>query len=151
MRAMVAEADADGDGFIDLAEFVALNTCGVGAEAAVADIRRAFSVFDANGDGSITAEEVWQVLRSLGEKASLPQPTKENKTRRRKPIRELAHLPIPEEAGSFSARTPPEGGGFFGGGAAARAAPRGWEGVAETSVFRLFVSDGSPGSSATLG
>jgi calcium-binding protein CML len=62
---MMAEADADGDGFISLGEFAVLNA--TDAAAVEEDLRHAFRVFDA--DGAISAAE----LRGLGEPASIAQ------------------------------------------------------------------------------
>ncbi|KAJ6818676.1 polcalcin Jun o 2 isoform X1 [Iris pallida] len=67
LRRMMAEADSDGDGFISLDEFVDLNTLRVDPTAALEDLRHAFSMFDLDRNGSISAEELARVLRSLGE------------------------------------------------------------------------------------
>ncbi|CAO2172743.1 unnamed protein product [Urochloa humidicola] len=67
-------ADADGDGFISLDEFAALNATVAGDAAAVEeDLRHAFRVFDADGNGTISAAELARVLRGLGESASVAQ------------------------------------------------------------------------------
>ncbi|KAK1257649.1 putative calcium-binding protein CML25 [Acorus gramineus] len=55
-------ADSDGDGFIDLGEFMELNTRDVDDAAALEDLREAFAVFDVNGDASISAEELFMVF-----------------------------------------------------------------------------------------
>lgn len=68
---MMTEADADGDGFVDLSEFVALNTKGVDSAAALKDLKIAFQMFDADRDGSISAQELLDVLRRLGENCSM--------------------------------------------------------------------------------
>lgn len=71
-EAMMREADTDGDGFISLEEFVAVNRTGEGdAAACMEDLRLAFGVYDRDGNGVISAEELHHVLRSMGEKASL--------------------------------------------------------------------------------
>ncbi|KAG0453427.1 hypothetical protein HPP92_024731 [Vanilla planifolia] len=70
---MMAEADADGDGFVSLEEFVDLNTTKVDHTAALEDLRHAFSVFDLDRNGSISAEELACVMRGLGEGASVAQ------------------------------------------------------------------------------
>lgn len=71
LRDMVSEVDADGDGTIEFAEFLALmarNRCkdGDGEE----ELREAFGVFDRNQDGLISREELRHVMVSLGEKMS---------------------------------------------------------------------------------
>ncbi|VFQ78114.1 unnamed protein product [Cuscuta campestris] len=71
--AMIREVDADGDGFIDLREFIELNTKDVGADEVMENLRDAFSVFDADKNGSISAEELQNVLRSIGEECSLAE------------------------------------------------------------------------------
>ncbi|CAA0841435.1 Probable calcium-binding protein CML25 [Striga hermonthica] len=68
---MIREVDADGDGFIDLQEFIELNTEGVGLEELLQNLKDAFQVFDIDRNGSISAEELQKVLGSLGEECSI--------------------------------------------------------------------------------
>ncbi|KAK8964259.1 putative calcium-binding protein CML25 [Platanthera guangdongensis] len=70
---MMDEADADGDGFVSLEEFVDLNTTVVDPMAVLEDLRQAFSVFDLDRNGKISAEELSRVMRGLGEGVSLSQ------------------------------------------------------------------------------
>ncbi|KAF8401041.1 hypothetical protein HHK36_014344 [Tetracentron sinense] len=53
LRKMVKEVDSDVDGFIDLNEFIELNTNGVDSVKVLEDLRNAFLIFDVNGNGSI--------------------------------------------------------------------------------------------------
>lgn len=71
--AMVDRVDANGDGLIDLQEFRQL--CDemmlpgeVTAGEVDQNLREAFRIFDGNGDGQITAEELAMALTSLGMK-----------------------------------------------------------------------------------
>jgi calcium-binding protein CML len=86
LASMIARIDANGDGCVDVEEFGELyraimagdggsravgggNAGGAGEEgeeAADEDMREAFRVFDANGDGYITVDELGAVLSSLG-------------------------------------------------------------------------------------
>ncbi|KAJ4843726.1 hypothetical protein Tsubulata_012878 [Turnera subulata] len=73
LKKMITEFDADGDGFIDFDEFVALNTQGVDTDEVMSNLRDAFSVYDMDGNGSISAEELHKVLASIGEPSSLAE------------------------------------------------------------------------------
>ena len=68
LEGMIREVDADGDGFINLEEFIELNTKGVDSDEALENLKDAFSVFDIDGNGSIMAEELQMVMKSLGGK-----------------------------------------------------------------------------------
>lgn len=70
---MILEVDSDGDGFIDFKEFVELNTNGVDQAEALENLKDAFSVYDIDGNGSISAEELYKVLRSLGDECSIAE------------------------------------------------------------------------------
>lgn len=73
LKTMIAEVDSDGDGFIDLREFIELNTNGIGHEEVIENLKDAFEVFDIDKNGSISAEELQNVLRSLGEDCTLAE------------------------------------------------------------------------------
>ncbi|GMN38452.1 hypothetical protein TIFTF001_007678 [Ficus carica] len=73
LRRMIKEVDSDGDGFIDLKEFIELNTKGVDSDEVLASLKDAFSVYDIDGNGSISAEELHEVLRSLGDDCSIAE------------------------------------------------------------------------------
>ena len=59
--------DTDGDGYIDLNEFMEVHRSGV----QTGEVESAFETFDVNGDRKISAEEVMRVLKGLGEKCSI--------------------------------------------------------------------------------
>ncbi|WVZ26523.1 hypothetical protein V8G54_005067 [Vigna mungo] len=70
---MIREVDGDGDGCISLQEFIELNTKGVDSDEVMENLKDAFSVFDMDGNGFITAEELNTVMQSLGEECSLAE------------------------------------------------------------------------------
>ncbi|KAK7273918.1 hypothetical protein RIF29_14985 [Crotalaria pallida] len=70
---MIREVDADGDGFISLEEFIELNTKDVDSDEVLENLKDAFSVFDVDGNGSITAEELHMVMASLGDECSIAE------------------------------------------------------------------------------
>ncbi|KAL3688838.1 hypothetical protein R1sor_015147 [Riccia sorocarpa] len=72
LRLMVDAVDADGDGFINLQEFINLNqmtTGDKGAESRLEELRAAFLVFDIDRNNQISADELHQVLKRLGEQS----------------------------------------------------------------------------------
>jgi len=71
LQILIKEVDADGDGFIDLHEFITLNTIGVDSNEILCNLREAFSIYDADGNGNITAEELQMVMKSLGDDFSI--------------------------------------------------------------------------------
>ncbi|OEL25046.1 putative calcium-binding protein CML18 [Dichanthelium oligosanthes] len=77
VRRMMDEMDADRDGFVDLAEFVAFHCGGAGQggqeeeDATEAELREAFRMYDADRNGLISARELHRVLRQLGDKCSV--------------------------------------------------------------------------------
>lgn len=71
LNEMIREVDADGDGYINLDEFIELNTKDIDPNEVLENLKDAFSVFDLDGNGSITAEELHNVMASLGEECSL--------------------------------------------------------------------------------
>ncbi|CAN6466675.1 unnamed protein product [Victoria cruziana] len=68
---MMKVADTDDDGFIDFNEFMAV--IGMGGGVQEVDMQSAFHLFDVDGDGKISGEEVYKVLRRLGESCSLEE------------------------------------------------------------------------------
>ncbi|CAL0315237.1 unnamed protein product [Lupinus luteus] len=70
---LILEVDGDGDGCINLQEFIELNTKGVDSDEVLENLKGAFSVFDIDGNGSITADELNTVMRSLGEECSVAE------------------------------------------------------------------------------
>ncbi|KAI9091411.1 hypothetical protein K1719_028222 [Acacia pycnantha] len=73
LHGMIREVDADGDGFISLQEFIVLNTRGIDSVEAMENLKDAFSVFDIDGDGKISAEELQMVMNSLNDVHSLAE------------------------------------------------------------------------------
>ncbi|XP_010271577.2 PREDICTED: probable calcium-binding protein CML25 [Nelumbo nucifera] len=64
---MVKVVDLDDNGFIDLNKFIDLNTNNVYSEKVVEHLRHASMIFNVDANGSISLEELDEVLRSLGD------------------------------------------------------------------------------------
>ena len=64
---MINEADTDGNGEVDFNEFLGLMTRKINEGNEEEEMMDAFSIFDRNGDGFISAKEIKLVLKYLGE------------------------------------------------------------------------------------
>ncbi|XP_021729806.1 probable calcium-binding protein CML25 [Chenopodium quinoa] len=71
LQTMIKEVDADGDGFINFNEFVTLNTNGIDSDEVLFNLKETFSIYDVDGNGKITLEELQMVMKSLGDDFSL--------------------------------------------------------------------------------
>ena len=67
LQDMVNEVDADGNGTLDFFEFLNLMTRYVRNSTDVEEIKEAFSVFDKDGSGLVSADELRQTLLTMGE------------------------------------------------------------------------------------
>jgi calmodulin len=65
---MVNEVDADGNGTIDFPEFLTMMARKMKDTDSEEEIKEAFKVFDADGNGQISAAELKHVMLNLGEK-----------------------------------------------------------------------------------
>ncbi len=65
---MMKRADEDGSGTIDFEEFLKLMSGNLEARAENDELREAFTVFDRDGDGTISAKELRFIMMNLGEK-----------------------------------------------------------------------------------
>lgn len=66
LEMMIQKVDINGDGEIDFDEFLVMMEGHGAFESEVDEMKAAFDVFDKNGDGDITAEELFSVLSKLG-------------------------------------------------------------------------------------
>jgi calmodulin len=64
---LVPKADKDGNGTIDFAEFIHMMPSQEKDDNAEEEMLEAFQVFDTDGNGSITADELRQIFSNLGE------------------------------------------------------------------------------------
>ena len=68
LRTMMNEVDIDGNGTIDFAEFLTTMTRKRKDSYSEKEVNEIFRIFDKDGNGFITTEEVRHVLANLGEK-----------------------------------------------------------------------------------
>lgn len=73
LKIMIKEVDSDGDGSINLEEFVSLNTKDIDTDEIMVNLKNAFSVYDIDQNGSISADELHKVMTSLGEECTLAE------------------------------------------------------------------------------
>lgn len=71
LQAMVSMVDSDGDGFIDFSDFVELNAFAVDDPRELEEMKSAFGIFDFDGNGLISADELLRVFHNLGERCSV--------------------------------------------------------------------------------
>jgi len=64
---MINEVDADGNGTIDFKEFLEMMTKHMKEADCDQELREAFKVFDKDGNGRISQQELKLVMKNLGE------------------------------------------------------------------------------------
>lgn len=67
---MIGEVDADGNGMIDFAEFVTLMARKMNNADKENEIREAFNVYDKDGSGKISKDDLLATMRALGAQLS---------------------------------------------------------------------------------
>ncbi|KAK5089441.1 Mitochondrial group I intron splicing factor ccm1 [Exophiala xenobiotica] len=67
LQDMVNEVDTDQSGSIELNEFMAMMATSLQPQDTAEETRAAFNVFDKDGSGTISASELRDVMKSLGE------------------------------------------------------------------------------------
>lgn len=67
VQSMISEVDEDGSGEIDFEEFLKLMVAKQANMTMEEELRGAFNVFDKDGSGYISSQELKQVLENLGE------------------------------------------------------------------------------------
>ncbi|KIW42932.1 uncharacterized protein PV06_06430 [Exophiala oligosperma] len=67
LQDMINEVDIDNSGAIDFDEFIKMMSTTVKAHHFADETRAAFNVFDKDGSGTISADELRQVMKSIGE------------------------------------------------------------------------------------
>ncbi|CAG8656450.1 5350_t:CDS:2 [Acaulospora colombiana] len=70
LQDMINEVDVDGNGTIDFKEFLTMMAKKLKDTDREEEIRQAFRVFDQNGDGYVTTQELAAVMKNLGENLS---------------------------------------------------------------------------------
>jgi calmodulin len=65
---MVKEVDQDGNGSIEFNEFILMMARKLKASDGEEEMHHAFKVFDKNGDGFITFDELKRVMNCIGER-----------------------------------------------------------------------------------
>uniref|UniRef100_A0A8D0G5Q7 Calglandulin n=1 Tax=Sphenodon punctatus TaxID=8508 RepID=A0A8D0G5Q7_SPHPU len=70
LKDMIHEVDTDGSGTIDLPEFLSMMARTIRCSNSEEAIRKAFQVFDRDGNGFVSAAELRHVMTKLGEKLS---------------------------------------------------------------------------------
>ncbi|KAI9270372.1 calmodulin [Phascolomyces articulosus] len=70
VKSMIRELDADGSGSIDFEEFLSMLTRTKSNVDTQQELLETFKVFDKNNDGTISANELREVMNNLGEKMS---------------------------------------------------------------------------------
>lgn len=73
---IISEMDKDGNGYVDLDEFIAFQQTNINgdddeAQCANKELKDAFDMYDLDKNGLISANELHAVLKRLGEKCSL--------------------------------------------------------------------------------
>lgn len=70
---MLSEMDKDGNGYVDLDEFIAFHngTNNKDSQCGNKELKDAFEMYDLDNNGLISAKELHSVLKRLGEKCSL--------------------------------------------------------------------------------
>ena len=68
LKDMIAEFDTDGDGTIDFEEFLIMMERKMAETESEQDIGATFKVFDKDGNGFISADELRHVINNFGEK-----------------------------------------------------------------------------------
>ena len=63
---MILEVDSSGRGVIDFPDFLTMMARKIGDTSAEEEIKEAFKVFDKNGDGYISFQELKYVMNALG-------------------------------------------------------------------------------------